>query len=196
LASKGIAFSIKSPMKKHVDSPHMRAALAGSLDFNGVLRWSVASVQERYLRYCRSFAIEESRTPQPREHVEGERRWLFPIMESVIEGIRRGDRACAEIGIEFVEEDEHFVFGRLLKSDAARALRRADLNEVQKSRLRTRIVTMLLDGYVPHEFQQYAKLLRHIGLGSWWPTIEKNINRSNPYVVRYYEYLRDDAGRR
>lgn len=168
----------------------MRAALAGSTDFNGVLRWSVACVQERYLQYCRSFGVEEPHTPQPHEHVEGERRWLYPVMKSVIEGIRRGDKACAEIGIEFIEEDEHFVFGRLLKSDTARALRRADLAEDQKDRLRTRIVTMLLDGYVPHEFQQYAKLLCHIGLGTWWPIIERDINKTNAYVMRHYEYLR------
>ena len=174
----------------------MRSALTGSRDFNGVLRWSVASVQERYLQYCRSFGVVEPNIPQPREHVEGERRWLYPVMESVIEGIRHGDRACAQIGIEFIEEDEHFVFGRLLKSNAARALRRADLTEDQKGRLRTRIVTMLLDGYVPHEFQQYAKLLCHIGLGSWWPIIVRDINKTNPYVMRYYEYLRERTGRR
>ena len=171
----------------------MRAALAGSRDFNGVLRWSVASVQGRYLQYCRTFGLEGTQTPQPREHVEGNFGWIFPIMESVIEGIKRGDRACAEIGIEFIEEDEHFVFGRILKSDTARALRRAALTESQKDRLRTRIAAMLLDGYVPHEFHEYAKLLRHIGLGTLWAAIDRDIKRDNPYVMRYYQYLRECA---
>lgn len=171
----------------------MRAALAGSRDFNGVLRWSVASVQDRYLQYCRTLAVAEPHVPQPREQVEDQRRWLFPIMDSVIEGIKRGDRACAEIGVEFIQEDEHFVFGRILKSNTARALRRVELSEDQKDRLRTRIATMLLNQYVPHEFHEYAKLLRHIGLGSWWPIIERDINRNNPYVMRYYQYLRSHA---
>ena len=52
---------------------------------------------------------------------------------------------------------------------------------------------MLLNQYVPHEFHEYAKLLRHIGLGSWWPIIERDINRNNPYVMRYYQYLRSHA---
>jgi hypothetical protein len=150
-------------------------------------------VQGRYLQYCRTFGLKEPQTPQPREHVEGKVRWIFPIMESVIEGITRGDRACAEIGIEFIEEDEHFVFGRILKSNTARALRRVELSEDQKDRLRTRIATMLLDGYVPHEFHEYAKLLRHIGLGDWWATIDRDINRDNPYVMRYYRYFQTHA---
>jgi hypothetical protein len=114
-------------------------------------------------------------------------------MDAVIEGIKRGDRACSEIGIELIEENEHFVFGRILKSNTARALRRADLTENQKARLRTRIVSMLLEGYVPHEFHEYARLLRHIGLGSWWAKIDRDIDRDNQYVMRYYKYLRAHA---
>jgi hypothetical protein len=172
----------------------MRAAEAGSTDFNGVDRWSVGLVQDRYLQYCQALGLEEIQIPQSREHVEEQRRWVYPIMESVIEGIRRGDKACAEIGIEFIEEDEHFVFGRILKSNTARALHRVALTEDQKSRLRKRIATMLLDGYVPHEFREYTKLFRQIGLGTWQPTIDSDINRDNPYVMRYYRYLRDHTG--
>lgn len=66
--------------------------------------------------------------------------------------------------MEFVEQDQHFSFGKLLKSDTARALRQQDdLPDDLKERLRARIVTMLLHGNVPHEYQEYAKLLRKIG---------------------------------
>lgn len=176
-------------MKKHADSPHIQAAKEAFRDFNGVQRWSVASVQVRYAQYCQKLGLKEPQSFQPRIYVEGENSWVFPIMETVIEGIKHGDMACAEIGIEFVEEDEFFAFGRILKSETARVLRRVELTESQKDRLRMRIVTMLLDGNVPHEFQQYAKLLRHIGLGDWWPIIERDINRENPYVMRYYRYF-------
>jgi hypothetical protein len=111
-------------------------------------------------------------------------------MYSVVVGIKKGDKACIELGVEFLEEDEHFPFGKILKSNTARELRRAELSPRQIARLRERIVKMLLNGNVPHEFQQYAKLLRRIGLGTLWPTIEKEIKRDNPYVMRYYEYLR------
>ncbi len=174
-------------------SPHIQR-LGGNLrDYNGVQNWSVAAVQARYVQYCHQFAVEEFEIPRPKEHTEGKGHWIYPIMESVIAGIERGDRACVELGVEFVEEEEHFVFGKILKSNTARALRRAQLSSAQIDRLRERIVRMLIAGQVPHEFQQYARLLRHIGLGDWWPTIEKEVNRHNPYVMRYYEYLKTYA---
>jgi hypothetical protein len=177
-------------VRKHSHSPHIRIEGETLRNYNGVLEWSVESVQGRYRQYCRTLGVKEPNVPHSREHVEGNVRWIYPIMESVIEGIARGDLASAEIGVEFIQEDEHFVFGRVLKSNTARALRRTELTASQKDRLRTRIVRMLLDGYVPHEFHEYAKLLRHIGLRNWWPTIERDINRDNPYVMRYYRYFR------
>ncbi len=35
----------------------------------------------------------------------------------------------------------------------------------QCERLRTRVVNMLLAGNTPHEFKEYSKLVRHLGLG-------------------------------
>jgi hypothetical protein len=114
-------------------------------------------------------------------------------MESVIAGIDRDDKAAIALGIDFIEESEHFVFGRILKSNTARALRRATLTPEQVGRIRKRIVEMLLAGEVPHEFHEYARLLRTIGLGDWWPIIEQRVARDNPYVMRYYQYFRSNA---
>jgi len=174
-------------------SPHIRPAEGNLHDYNGVQRWSIAAVQGRYVQYCRQFNVDEPDIPRPREHTEGKGHWIYPIMESVIAGVEKGDKACIELGVEFIEEEEHFVFGRILKSNTARALRRAQLSPMQTDRLRERIVKMLLSGDVPHEYQQYAKLLRLIGLGNWWPFIEHGVKRDNPYVMRYYEYLRANA---
>jgi hypothetical protein len=43
--------------------------------------------------------------PMPREHEEGQSRWVYPVMEAVIEGIERGDKASVAVGIDFIEED-------------------------------------------------------------------------------------------
>jgi hypothetical protein len=110
-------------------------------------------------------------------------------MWQVIERIEVGDKAAIEIGIEFIEEDDFFVFGRLLKSNTARALRRASLTEEQQNRIRKRLAAMILSGNVPHEFHEYKKLLRKIGLGSLWPTLDEDVDRENKYVMRYYDYL-------
>ncbi len=147
-------------------------------------------MQTRYIDYCRSYQVAAPAVPAPREDSEGGVTWVYPVMESVIEGIERGDKASIALGVEFIEEDAHFPFGKVLKSNTARALRRADLNEHQIGRVRERIAKLFLAGHIPHEFREYAKLLRHVGFGNWWPVIEREARLENPYVKRYYEYFR------
>jgi hypothetical protein len=148
-------------------------------DYNGTGRWSCASVLARYEAYARELAVAQ------RTDITA-----WPVMDGVIAGIERGDRACIEIGVEFIEDDQRLPFGRTLKSNTARALRRAELSEAHVYRLRERIVRMLLAGSVPREFREYTKLLRHIGVGEWWPTIEAQVSRDNPHVMRFYNYLK------
>ena len=62
---------------------------------------------------------------RPRQSTKGDFTFTHPVMDEVIKGIESGDSACIAIGIEFVEEDQHFAFGKILKSNTARALRRA-----------------------------------------------------------------------
>jgi hypothetical protein len=68
-------------------------------DYNGEGRWSVSSVQDRYVEYCRQYGVQEPKVPTPREHREGQSRWAYPVMEAVIEGIERGDKASIAIGL-------------------------------------------------------------------------------------------------
>jgi hypothetical protein len=180
-------------MRRQHHSPHIGDFSGPLRDYNGTGRWSVVSVQQRYLDYCRTFDVTAPELPCPKEQQEGDHHWIYPVMDSVIAGIRRGDKACVALGVEFIEEPEYFAFGRILKANTARALRGATLSSEQVVRLRARIVNMLLVGDVPHEYHEYSRLLRRIGLGEWWPTVEQQIARENRYVMRYYEYLRKNA---
>jgi hypothetical protein len=169
-------------------SPHIGNCSGVHVDYNGVGIWSVKAVQERYARYADALGASPSPLV-PRRHSEGGRTWVFPLMEDVIKLIDAGDNAAIEIGIEFIQEDDHFVFGRILKSNTARALRRASLTPQQKARIRERLVGMMLSGRVPQEWREYKRLLRHIGLGSMWPVLERGVDRENKYVMKYYDYL-------
>ena len=157
-------------------------------DFNGEGKWSRDAILDRYACYCRELGIAE-RDLSPLEHTNGIDKWIYPVMDKVIEGIKEGDEACKRIGIEFIEEDTFFSFGKILKSNTARALRQTSLTEDIKERIRVRVVHMLLVGNVPHEYKEYAKLLRNVGLGDSKQEIEANVDRSNPYVMRYYRYF-------
>lgn len=116
-------------------------------------------------------------------------------MEAVIEGIERGDKASVAVGIDFIEEDAHFSYGKTLKSNTARALRRASLTPEQVGRIRNRVTNLLLAGQTPHEFRGYANLFRHVGIAECWPRIERGATLNNPYVERFYEYFRQCAER-
>ncbi len=155
------------------------------IDYNGDGPWSRAELLARYADY----AAKEKIVPRdlaPMEQSDGERKWVYPVMDMVIAGIEAGDRACIRIGIEFIEEDCGFPFGKTLKSNTARALRRATLTEDQKHRIRRRVFHMLSAGFVPHEYREYAKLVRKIGFE--WAEVPE-VPQDNVFALRYYKYF-------
>ncbi|MDQ2746060.1 MAG: hypothetical protein M3T96_02230 [Acidobacteriota bacterium] len=162
-------------------------------DYNGEGIWSKDEILNRYSRYCFELKIANPINLSPVEVINGSIKWIYPVMDRVIEGIELGDLACKRIGIEFIEEDRKFVFGKILKSNTARALRRNELTLEEQERIRKRIINMLIDGNVPHEYKQYAKLLKKIGIGNYQNELENRINRSNKYVMKYYEYLIEEV---
>lgn len=162
------------------------------MNYNGTGFWSVEEVFSRYAAYVKKYEIPVARDLSPSEISSDNKRWIYPVMERVIKGIQEGDLACVEIGIEFIEEDQSFPFGMTLKSNTARALRRVSLTEEQKERIRKRVVSMLLAGYLPREYRQYAKLARKIGLGKWFDEI-KEVPSDNPWVSWYQRYFEEHA---
>jgi len=163
------------------------------VDYNGTGFWSAQEILNRYVAYAKKHNIAATRNLTPRIHAENNKRWIYPVMERVIEGIEQGDPACEDIGIEFIEEDGSFPFGQILKSNTARALRRVSLTDSQKERIRKRVVGMLRAGYLPREYRQYAKLARKIGLGKSLLGLKDELPVNNPWVQHYYRYFEEHA---
>jgi hypothetical protein len=159
-------------------------------DYNGSGRWSCRAIQAYYDQLARRLQVSVHSDLKPKELVSADVHWVYPVMYRVIEGIGRGDVACIEIGVEFIEEDQTFPFGRILKSNTARALRRAELTESQRERIRKRVMEMLIAGHTPREYRQYAKLARKIGLGKWWALAQDRLDLARPFVRHYYDYFR------
>ena len=159
-------------------------------DYNGTGKWSADAIRARYAEYAARAGIEPQLDLAPAVVAQGDRTWIYPVMDKVIVGIEHGDTACMLIGVEFLEEDRKFPFGANLKSRAARALRRSTLSPTLALRLKRRIVAMLAAGNVPREFREYARLLRRIGFEDFWPRIEQQSYGANRHVMRYYNYLR------
>jgi hypothetical protein len=161
----------------------------GAIDYNGQGDWSGEAIQQRYARYCKDLKVDHRLDLTPEILIQGDKKWIYPVITKVIAGIEKGDPACKLIGIELIEQDQKFPFGKILKSNTARALRRTPLNAQEQERIRKRLVSMLVAGNVPHEYKEYAKLLKKIGLESYRADLETQINRSNLYVSRYFNYL-------
>ncbi len=155
------------------------------IDYNGEGRWTRVEIEARY-RQCAAKEGITLRDLAPLEHSDRTRRWVWPVMDRVIEGIEAGDLACIQIGIEFIEEDAKFAFGKILKSKTARALRRATLSNRQKSQIRRRVFGMLRAGHVPHEYREYAKLVRKIGFEA---SDIPETDAANFYATHFRDYF-------
>ena len=159
-------------------------------DYNGDGDWSVDAVQSRYRAHCARLNVRLPRLPQPTTHRNPSGVWVYPVMHAGIEGIRAGDPACVALGVEFIEQDRGFPFGRTLKSNTARALRTAELPEALKLRIRHRVANMLAAGHTPREFKEYARLLRKLGFDEVWPRMAASAPTTNSYAMRYFAYFR------
>ena len=157
-------------------------------DYNGTGSWSLEQILARYQRYCRELGLRPGNI-QPLRFSQGGRTWIYPVMHAVIDGIKRNEPASVRIGIDFIEEDQGFPFGKLIKSDTARALRQhATLDTEQKERLRRRFTDMLVRGYLPREYKEYAKLFRKLGLDHHADEIAR-ADQSNSFIRRWSHYL-------
>jgi hypothetical protein len=158
-------------------------------DYNGTGKWAWEAIASRYLEHAAKLGVEQPLHLKPVELVRGEEHWIYPLMDQVIAGIHSGDSACTVIGVEFLEEDRKFPFGANLKARTARALRQATISASMAERLRRRIVSMLVDGNVPREYREYARLLRKIGFENWWPRLKEQAPKENPHAMRYFNYF-------
>lgn len=163
-------------------------------DYNGQDEWSAEALMRRYRQLVLELGVTVPRDLSPSTHQSGTDIWIYPVMDKVIPGIEAGDPACAQIGVEFVEQDQGFVFGAILKSNTARALRRfRGLTEAQVERLRHRIVALYETGVVPREFRQYLRLLRRIGVGPHGPRLAAAAPK-NRFAKRAQAYLSNHLG--
>jgi hypothetical protein len=169
---------------------HVNAHSMKVHDYNGTGKWAREAIVSRYLEYAARLGVEQPLLLKPVELVRGEEHWIYPVMDQVITGIHSGDAACVVIGVEFLEEDRNFPFGANLKSRTARALRQGEISPSLAERLRRRIVSMLVEGNVPREYREYARLLRKIGFDKWWPRLSEQVPKENPYALRYFNYFR------
>lgn len=159
-------------------------------DYNGEGRWSRDEIERRFRSYAKAFGTTV-KDINPRIYEEGSTTWIYPLIEDAIVGIKQGDRACIELGVELIEDSDSMPFGKILKSNTAKALRHSagHLSEDHRRRIRKRVADMLIELYMPREFVQYVKLARTVGFAEEIERVRSEADLTNRWVRHYLERL-------
>lgn len=121
-------------------------AYAGNYD-----RWFMKN-QQRFERVCGRPAANH-----PAIKVSAQFRLLC-------DRIKAGDEAAVELAIDFLKEDPPMPFGRTIKSQISRSLKRVatELTESQVAFLRSHAERLLQLPHPPREADEFVKLLRKV----------------------------------
>jgi len=92
--------------------------------------------------------------------------------------IKKGERQAIAIAHRLIMLDPHLPFGKLIKSNLARALKQqtALLTEAEKLALADQTITLLCLPFCPREAEDYCRLVKRMGA----PFASRVIARSHP----------------
>ena len=90
---------------------------------------------------------------------------LDSAVSKVAQAIKQGDRSAVFLGYSLLMEDPHLPFGKILKSNLARALKRHIelLTEQEKISLAGKTATLLSLQFCPREVEDYCRLVKKMG---------------------------------
>lgn len=86
-------------------------------------------------------------------------------VSEVAQAIKGGDRSAVVLGYSLLMEDPHLPFGKSLKSNLARALKRHIelLTEEEQLGLASKTAVLLSLQFCPREVEDYCRLIRKMG---------------------------------
>jgi len=178
-----------SPMNRKARSTPDRERSASRIDYNPEGKWSVASVTARYAGLRVQLGGDDFEL-KPRVYTNpGGMTWTYNIMESVADGVRRGDQACIELAIAYIEDNIMASYTGYIRERMARSLRRAPLSKSQQTRLATVFLSQLISGNLHKEYREYIRLFRTMGVADFRTTIEKQRASAKAYIRRAAERL-------
>jgi hypothetical protein len=179
-----------SPMNRKAQSTPGRERSASRIDYNPAGKWSVASVTARYAALRVQLGGTSDFALQPRVYTNpGGMTWIYNIMEGVADGVQRGDQACIELAIGYIEDNIMASYTGYIRERMARSLRRAPLSKSQQTRLANVFLSQLISGNLHKEYREYIRLFRTMGVADFRTTIEKQRASAKAYIRRAAERL-------
>ncbi len=155
------------------------------INYNPEGKWSVESVQAKYWELCLSLGGVSGFEPQPRKHTNHNgTTWIYNVMDSVVDGVQLGDKACVQISIEYIQDNDMRSTTGYIRERMARALRNCELSNKQKSQLADTFIKQLESKRIYKEFREYCRLFKKIGVEPYKKEIEKYTNSNKQYIKR------------
>jgi hypothetical protein len=126
--------------------------------------------------------------PQPAQDHPGI--WVAQLFDRVRSAIADGDKVAVSIACDLIAQDPHLPFGKLVKSDLSRALRKRPefLLEVERRQLIEATVKLLAIEFAPRELEDYAKLVAKLPREEYIALVESCQTR-NQKAAQLKEYL-------
>jgi hypothetical protein len=116
--------------------------------------------------------------------------WLSLTFDTLTKAIHAGDTVAISLACDLIECDPMLPFGKIIKSNLARALRKQITMVVAKERAQLVGATMKLLGqqYSPRELEDYCKLIKKFPPSEFWIALTK-IEPKNQKSIDLIRYL-------
>ncbi|MBT2787351.1 MULTISPECIES: hypothetical protein [unclassified Halomonas] len=155
------------------------------INYNPTGKWSVEAVKERYSKLSLSLGSVDGFEPFCKTYTN--RRgftWVYNIMDSVVDGVRLGDKACVQLAIDYIRDNEMYSKTGYIRARMARALKSADLSDSQKKELALIFLHQLETGVLYQEYREYCRLFRKIGVEPYRREIKRYGKARRQYIKR------------
>ena len=109
--------------------------------------------------------IEEHRfslTPyMPSEKIDHKGVWGGRVLDNLTKGIKNSEQSAIDLGCELIAKDEKYIFGKIIKSNIARALKNNTkyISTYQQQQIFRVTLKLLGMEYFPRETEDYCKLV-------------------------------------
>ena len=90
--------------------------------------------------------------------------WVSSLFQNIRKAICLGDETAIAIACELIHCDPRLPFGKLIKSDLARALKKRSekLGSEERAQIMEVTIRLLTMSYAPRELEDYVKLIRKL----------------------------------
>jgi hypothetical protein len=99
-----------------------------------------------------------------------------------------GDHNATRTAVDFLEADPHFHRSGYIKADILRYLKRADLDEGQRERLR-RVVLDRVMGPDTREFRRYCRIATVLDIDWFRQSLMDQLENPDPVTKRHAEWV-------